>query len=238
VIKILGRESISEITTCKNGCQELWIAIAKELQVATNAEIETIRRKKTELGVGKDYQIEIVMNGQTKTFDRLIISSPLDETIQFMDVSEEEKELFEKIVYSDYLVTLFKGNGFHKTIFIRDHIHLHAKGKTVAICRRHKDTNVYSGYQIAPLGTGRDELIEILKKDVERLGGKFHEVIRQKHWRYFPRVNTDDLSAGFYQKLDTLQGQRGTYYVGSVLNFETLENTVEFSKKLVEKYFR
>jgi hypothetical protein len=93
------------------------------------------------------------------------------------------------------------------------------------------------GYQMAPPGTNRDELTEILKNDVEQLGGKFVDVITQKHWRYFPRVGTEDLRAGFYKRLDELQGQRGTYYIGAVLNFETLENTVDFAKKLILKHF-
>ncbi len=237
VVKILGRRGISEITTCQNGCQELWIKMAEKLHVETNVHIEAIRRNGKDCTDGKDPKIEIVVNGQARTYDRLIISSPLDETIQYMDVSEEEKELFSKIEYSDYYVTLFKGEGFTKTLFVRDHIYPKEKGKTVAICRRHKDSNVYMGYQIAPPDTSPEELIEMLRKDVINLGGRFVEVITQKHWRYFPRVGTEDLSAGFYKRLDELQGQWGTYYIGAVLNFETLENTTDFAKKLVLNHF-
>jgi hypothetical protein len=154
-----------------------------------------------------------------------------------MDASEEEKELFSKIVHSDYYVTLFKGYGFSKSLFVRDHIHPPTKGKTVAIFCKHCDSNVYTGYQICPPDTGRDELVKILKNDVEQLGGRFDGFITQKYWRYFPRVDTEDLRAGFYKRLDALQGQRGTYYIGAVLNFETLENTVSFAKQLVTKYF-
>jgi hypothetical protein len=177
------------------------------------------------------------VNGKTRTYDRLIISSPLNETVQFLDVSEEEKELFGKIAYTEYYVTLFKGEGFNKSLFIRDHIHPSTKGKTVAVFYRHCDSNVYMGYQMAPPDTSPDELIEMLKKNVEQLGGRFGEVITQKHWHYFPRVSTEDLMAGFYKRLDELQGQKGTYYIGAVLNFETLENTVDFAKRLVLKHF-
>ena len=90
---------------------------------------------------------------------------------------------------------------------------------------------------MAPKDVSRDELIELLKEDVEQLGGKFVEVIAQKHWRYFPRVSTEDLSAGFYKRLEELQGQRGTYYMGALLNFETLENTVDFAKNLILAHF-
>jgi oxygen-dependent protoporphyrinogen oxidase len=231
LVKILRGDEISNITTCKNGCQELWIKIAEKLHVETIATIEKIVRTE------KDQKIEIVVNNQTYQFDRLFISSPLDETIQFMDVSEEEKELFSKIEYTDYYVTLFKGEGFNKTLFVRDHIHPHTKGRTVAICCRHCDSNVYMAYQMAPPGAKPEELMEMLGKDVEQLGGKINEVITQKHWRYFPRVSREVLEDNFYRRLDKLQGQKGTYYIGAVMNFETLENTVDFAKELVIKYF-
>jgi hypothetical protein len=237
LIKIWSEEQRSGIRGCQNGCQELWIKIAEELHVETNAEIEAIRRNGEDFTSTKDSKIEIVVNGQTRKFDRLIISSPLEETDQFLDVSEEEHNLFGKIIHTDYYVTLFKGDGFTKSLFLRDHIHPSTKGKTVAIFCRHCDSKVYMGYQMAPPGTNRDELTEILKNDVEQLGGKFVDVITQKHWRYFPRVGTEDLRAGFYKRLDELQGQRGTYYIGAVLNFETLENTVDFAKKLILKHF-
>jgi hypothetical protein len=237
LLKIIQGEASSGIIGCKNGCQELWIKMAEELHVETNADIETIRRIVMDSENAKDQKIEIVVNGKIRTFDRLIISSPLDETIQFLDVSEEEKDLFGKITYTDYYVTLFKGEGFNKSLFIRDHIHPSTKGKTLAIFCRHCDSNVYMGYQIGPPDTRPEELIEMLKKDVELLEGRFGGVIAQKHWRYFPRVCTEDLRAGFYERLDELQGQRGTYYIGAVLNFETLEDTVGFAKKLIMKRF-
>jgi oxygen-dependent protoporphyrinogen oxidase len=237
LVKIMRGESGSGISGCKNGCQELWIKMAEDFQVETSAEIESIRRRVVDSESDKDSKIEIVVNGETRLFDRLIISSPLDEAVQFLDVSDEERELFAKITNTDYYVTLFKGEGFSKSLFIRDHIHPETKGKTVAIFCKHCDSNVYTGYQICPSDTQPNELVEILKNDVERLGGRFDGVITQKYWRYFPRVGTEDLRDGFYKRLDAMQGERGTYYIGAVLNFETLENTVSFAKRLVKKYF-
>jgi len=237
LIKIWSEEASTGIRGCKNGCQELWIRVAEDLHVETDAEIEAIQRISMDFALGNESKIEIVVNGRTKNFDRLIISSSLEDVDQFLDLGEEENDLFSKIIHTNYYVTLFKGEGFNESLFIRDHIHPETKGKTIAIFCRHCDSKAYMGYQMAPSGVSRSELIEILKEDVERLGGKFDGVIVQKHWRYFPRVKSDDLSDGFYQKLDKLQGQRGTYYIGSVLNFETLENTAEFAKKLVSRHF-
>jgi len=235
--KFWREELSSEISGCKNGCQELWIKMAEELHVETSAEIRAIRRNVMDTESSVELKIEIVANGETRVFDSMIISSPLDETVQYLDVSEEEKEVFSKILNTDYYVTLFKGEGFSKSLFVRDHIHPSTKGKTVAIFCNHCDSNVYTGYQICPPDTRPDDLVEMLKTDVEQLGGRFDGVITQKYWRYFPRVGTEELRAGFYKRLDELQGQKGTYYIGAVLNFETLEDTVSFAKKLVADHF-
>jgi hypothetical protein len=237
LINIWSEKASTGIRGCKNGCQELWIKMAEDLYVETNSEIEAVRRKETELKDIKDAKIEIAVNGQTREYDRLIISSLLEEAGQFLALGEEESDLFSKIIHTDYFVTLFKGDDIDNSLFIRDHIHPETMGRTVAIFCRHCDSKVYMGYQMAPSGASHDELIEILKSDVEQLGGKFDHVITQKHWRYFPRVGTEDLRAGFYERLDRLQGQRGTYYIGAVMNFETLENTVDFAKNLVLKHF-
>ena len=237
LINVWSEKASTGIRGCQNGCQELWTKMAEDLHVETNSEIEAIQRKETELVNTKEAKIAVVVNGQTREYDRLIISSLLEEADQFLDLSAEENDLFSKIIHTDYYVTLFKGDGFDKSLFIRDHIHPETKGRTVAIFCRHCDSKVYMGYQMALPDMNRGELIEILKQDVEKLGGRFLEVITQKHWRYFPRVDVEDLGRGFYRRLDELQGQKGTYYIGAVMNFETLENSVDFAKKTVLKHF-
>lgn len=56
-------------------------------------------------------------------------------------------------------------------------------------------------------------------------------------WPYFPHVTSEVMQAGFYDRLEALQGQRKTFYVGGLLNFELVETIVEYSKSLVEKNF-
>ncbi len=37
--------------------------------------------------------------------------------------------------------------------------------------------------------------------------------------------------------MDALQGKYGTFYVGSVMNMETVEHTAQFSTDLVDRHF-
>ncbi len=59
----------------------------------------------------------------------------------------------------------------------------------------------------------------------------------QNGWRYFPHVGLTDFSAGFYDQLESLQGFEQTFYASSLLAFETVGNTVAYSRGLVDRYF-
>ena len=43
--------------------------------------------------------------------------------------------------------------------------------------------------------------------------------------------------AGFYDQLAALQGCNATYWVGGLMNFEIVENTLAFSEDLVSRHF-
>jgi hypothetical protein len=40
-----------------------------------------------------------------------------------------------------------------------------------------------------------------------------------------------------FDRIEALQGQQNTFYAGSLLPFETVEDAVAYSKKLVERFF-
>ena len=42
---------------------------------------------------------------------------------------------------------------------------------------------------------------------------------------------------GYYERLEALQGQRDTYYVGAIMNFELVESCIAYSKHLVRRHF-
>jgi hypothetical protein len=54
---------------------------------------------------------------------------------------------------------------------------------------------------------------------------------------YCPHVSTKDYAAGWYDKLDKLQGVKNTYFGGEVLGFGDMEETCEVSKDLIGRFF-
>ena len=54
---------------------------------------------------------------------------------------------------------------------------------------------------------------------------------------YCPHVSTKDYAAGWYDKLEDMQGKQNTYYAGEIISFGDMEDTCAASKDLVERFF-
>jgi hypothetical protein len=63
------------------------------------------------------------------------------------------------------------------------------------------------------------------------------DVVAVRKWRYFPHVQPDDFAAGYYRRLEALQGQRRTYYCGEILGFAAVETVVDYAGALVRRHF-
>ena len=97
---------------------------------------------------------------------------------------------------------------------------------------------VYVATQLADRSATAEEVTQTLMADVSAAGGVVSEVLARTEWDYFPHVSRDDLAAGFYDRIEALQGRRGTYYVGSALNFETAEHSARYARDLVVNHFQ
>ena len=63
------------------------------------------------------------------------------------------------------------------------------------------------------------------------------KVIYEKSWYYFPHVFSEDYKNGWYDKVEAMQGQLGSYYAGEVMAFGDMDETAQYSKELVERFF-
>jgi len=52
---------------------------------------------------------------------------------------------------------------------------------------------------------------------------------------YFPHVDAKDF--GFYDEVHAIQGEKNTFWLGGLFNFEATEKTVEFSYHIVDEFF-
>lgn len=213
-----------------DGIQTLWSRIAQEHNVKYDAAIKNIARSTD--------AVVIEIDNTTENFDTLILTTPLDELDTFIDITDEERELFNKIETLDYQTVLCTVRNFpEKSGFIPDNFSMERSGHPVFWYYRHAGSGIYSFYMLAVKQLKREILMENLNSLVKKMGGEIETVHRSVDWKYFPHVGMQDLRAGFYEALEEMQGERCTYYLGELLNFSCVGSTTQYAQKFIEERF-
>ena len=228
--------NLPALQVVENGFQSLWEKVAEGLDVRLNSEITQVQREM----VDGQALVHITANGETQDFDRVIVSVSPEFSKWFMDLSVSEKEIFDQVKSYKYHVSLFRSEDLDKDQVLMTTKNLSAdrKGHVVVVGTMPSWNKVWVSYQLHDGSFQKDELDPILRDDLRSDFGVHHyDIVFQKHIPYFPHVTSQSLQNGFYQKLEALQGKKGTYYVGGLMNFESVEHTSAYAKYLIEHRF-
>lgn len=211
------------------GIQELWTRVARAHRVVYNTTIKSISRGQT---------VIVKTDQQDFHFDKLILASPLDEALSYLDASAEERDLFSKIRYYDYRTYACVVKGWLKRSgYIPGNHCATRQGHPVFWHQRYPDSDLYTFYIFGSPEITDDQAEKNIAQLVRPLGGRVERRHRAAHWKFFPHVSPDDLRAGYFDRLEAEQGRRHTYYAGELLNFSTVGLSADYSKKLIERFF-
>jgi hypothetical protein len=209
------------------GIQHLWTRVAQEHDVRYNTTIQKIERGE---------RVQITTAEGTEVFDSLIIASPLDEAVQFLDATPEEAELFSKIQYVDYRTVAVTLSNFPKQSgYVPSNYSRERAGHPVFWYHRYVNEPIYTFYALPENNESDEAVTEKVRALVEVMGGSIEQVHTVRQWKYFPHVTSADMRAGFYDRLESLQGTNHTYYVGEVMNFSCVGLTADYAADLVER---
>lgn len=219
----------ADFYTFPTGVQSLWTAIAANHDVRYNTRIKNIRRHRS---------IKIETESGEQEYDVLLLSSPLDEALNFLDAAPEEKRLFSKIRYNDYQCHAFIVKNFpQQTGYLPEHFDPGKKGHPLFWYKRFTESDLYTFYTLGDWKIPEAEIHLNIASVVQRFGGKIEKFLTSTKWKYFPHVDKEDMENGFYQHLENLQGKNQTYYIGELPAFATLELTAAYAKNLIENCF-
>lgn len=212
-----------------DGIQKLWMAVAKHHNVRYNTTIQKIIRANTIMLQTTTGEFE---------FDDIIITTPLDESLQYLDAAETEKELFSKIIYCDYRTyAVFLNNFPNSSGYVPGNYTAARAGHPVFWYQRYEDSNLYTFYVLGDWKIGNEQVLKNIATVVEQLGGTVERLHSSHHWKYFPHVSSADMADGYFDQLESLQGTNHTYYAGEVMNFSTVGLSAQYAEQLVQKYF-
>lgn len=174
-------------------------------------------------------------------FNKVIITAPLDQfsSLQFWD--EDMKNYLNSIKYQYFNVYAFivdkvpRGCGC-----ILDNLSTDRRGHITIWDSRwdiseNEEMVVLYAYN-PPKDSGKTPL-EIIKEDLSRLGVKDSRLYQAKRWKHCPYVDTNTLRMGFYDKMGSMQGKNNVFLSGEIMSMLSIENSLWYSKDLVERYF-
>lgn len=222
---LLGRHSMRYFP---NGWRAFWETVSEGMDIRCGSNIEKIDRRKD--------GVVIQVNGRAETFDELIISSRLD-NLPFLKRSREESELFSMIKSYRIVSTLVEADKPLQTSFVVENASRKRIGHVIGFENYHPASKCYVTFQLADHDLPLEKILSYAKDDCAALGSRVKRVVSQQAWDYFFYVPTEGLRKGFYPRLDALQGEQHTYYIGSLLNFETVPHCIEYSRSLVRRFF-
>jgi hypothetical protein len=237
------------------GYQWLWQNVARELNVWMNSEIKSIERSGDRLVI--DYvRTEQNLNIMTSEkdrfeFDQLILACPLSTQVlgRFLTLSDEELRLFGQVVTDPYCMISLKIRLPNlPPDFAMATIPLPPIGTPWAITRQADDSDLIQFYARLPSESELDretthrKVLKAVRDLIGRFGGDVSQIDDNiwhsfDCWPYFMHVDAKAIGAGFYDQLEALQGTQSTYYAGGLLDFELVERTIRYSKKLVNDRF-
>ncbi|CAM6097433.1 unnamed protein product [Calypogeia fissa] len=256
------RSSLGQAWRVKGGYSSFWEKVANLLpDVRCNVQVQGIQRSGNMVQISVMDSTSTAAEVQEKTleFDKVIMSGSVSiprgnriyrssesskpehgKLSGVLDYSQEELELFSKVETIDYYTTVIKISGLDipAVFYYPEHADDPASmGRFVAMQRFYGDTDIFLFWSFGTAEVDQQRVNELLYEDVEKMGGRVESPILQKKWRYFPHIRSQDMKAGFYDKLAELQGKNNTYYTGALMAFELTERNTAYSTGLIQKCF-
>ena len=232
--------------TWQDGTQQIYEHVNAKLKHPAILQTEVV---KVERPNGKVLVTTRDAQGKEKTeeFDKLIVTTPLDYFKDYADATDEEKELFSKIVherYIDYIATFEEGKSPNISGYMVENMVPERLGHAMVYYNRWQclDRDCPATVYALANHTGDpdkdyDEVQKTMDEDMARVGFP----IKDKHFAqevyYCPHVSCEDYANGWYDRLEALQGNKNTFYAGEIISFGDMEDTCAASKDIVGRFF-
>ncbi|MBQ4004723.1 MAG: FAD-dependent oxidoreductase, partial [Firmicutes bacterium] len=204
----------------------------------------------------KDGKVYVTVNGTEEEYDKIIVTAPLHipgtradgqrGMDEYFDVRDDEKELFSKIDYERYDVLAVETKPEdHPEIsyYVFDNMIPAKLGHLMVYYRRWRDTKdqVITTYALRKHKNKEEIPYETCKKmvldDLKIMGNPATNVVNEWSVYYFPHVFSEDYTAGWYDKVEAMQDKYDTFYAGEIMAFGDMDETAEYSRELVERFF-
>ena len=214
--------------TWKNGTQNIYEEANKKLVHPAVLNTEVVKIVRPEEGTeGKILVTVKDADGErTEEFDKLIVTTPLDHFAEYADARDEEKDLFSRIIhekYVDFLATFERGQGPTISGYIFDNMVPERLGHAMVYYHRWEELGGNCPCTVYALrnhagdkDADYDYTINAMQDDMRVCGFPVKDRHYEQEVYYCPHVSPEDYAAGWYDRLEEMQGRQNTYYAGEI----------------------
>lgn len=226
---------IPEFYTWKDGVSTLANHLSKE--------IKDIRLGQKVLDISLSSQNSLCVETQYEKleFDKVIITSPLDQFSHLHFWDEEMKHYLNSIKYQYFNTYAFVVENVPKGCgCILENLSPNRRGHVTIWDSRwdiEQDEGMVVLYAYNPPHNSENSSLDYVKDDLYRLGVKNPRLYQAKRWRHCPYVDTSTLKKGFYNKMESMQGKNNIFLAGEIMSMLSIENTIWYSKYLLDRFF-
>lgn len=236
----------------QHGFQRFWERVAQDFDVQLNIDVKRIDRRADGIGVLYQRQGQATGAGASAVdehaeFDYLIMACSLQgsELERALDLTDEQRELQAKIrIIPCASAILEPGDlrlpgelAFHAPAPLPDrpmffHQPRRENALLVAFARLACDD--------APAVGDGAPFPRLVEQCVSALGGRLGQPIAwraRQAWPYFKHVGIEEFRQGYFDRWEKVQGQRRTFFVGGLFDFDCVEGVARYSRTLVERHF-
>ena len=216
--------------TPSGGYQPLLTALARDLDVRCNTPVTAIQRD--------DHGVTVTTPTGEHRFDEVILACPAHEAARILDATPVETSLFGAIRHQHYISWVVEASGLPREglFLVDEHTRDPAtRGHITAFAHFHADSDLYVAFAYADPDEHDDTIKARLRADLVAMGATAGRTHLLRRWDYFPHVGAHDLSRGYFDHLDALQGQRRTWYATSLHAFELTECVASYADALAER---
>lgn len=232
--------------TWKEGTQSIYEKANEKLIHPATLGTEVVRIERPDDGPVR-VTVRDAGGEHTEEFDRLIVTTPLDHFAKYADATEEEADLFSRIIhekYVNFIASFDQDKGPTISGYIFDNMDYHRLGHAMVYYHRWEDLKGNCPCAVYALrnhagskDADYDYTINAMLDDMRVCGYPVKERHFEQESYYCPHVSPEDYTAGWYDRLDAIQGTKRTYYAGEILSFGDMEDTVASSRDIVGRFF-
>ncbi|MDJ0922475.1 MAG: FAD-dependent oxidoreductase [Henriciella sp.] len=218
-----------------DGWAEFWARIAADLDVRLNAKVARVERLDSTVTLSTEA-------GETHEFDLLVCAIPVDDFVKLTTPTANETIVNASIDWNGYTTTVLVVEDWfddtHVDSFKEAVIPGAKLGQMLSVRYEGYEPelggHVYLTGQLTGDYTG-PELVELLKADVEKRGGKVTNVVLQKMWKYHSQYKPEAIHDGLLTRLEQMQGEAHTWYTGATFSHEVVSHIVNYNAKLAQR---